>query len=137
MGKESESDEPEVPEGQGLMGGITAYHIRLLCESGLDGGGGYEPRQVGQWSLDQIWFRLVDKGILKQPIGNRTATASALHAIGAVKPDKDGLLAGRDRDGNPIKGRVRGVSVARQLMNAKKARDAKQRKDKPNGTRIG
>ncbi len=49
-----------------------------------------------------------------------------------VKPGTDGRMAGRDGDGNPIRGVFRGKSVARRLMEeqAKKASGKKSRKRK-------
>ncbi len=49
----------------GLLGGITAYHLRLLCESPWEGGGGYTPEQVGRMTPDQVWFRLCKIDVLK------------------------------------------------------------------------
>ncbi len=52
--------------GGGLDFGITVYHLRMLCESGWNGGGGYTPSQVGEMSPDQIFFRLCDIEMLRR-----------------------------------------------------------------------
>lgn len=99
-----------------MLGGITAYDLRLLCESGWNGGAGYTPNQIGQMTLDQIWFRLCNKELLKREVGKREEKMETLVAAGSLKADEDGLIKGRAEDGTPIKGRIKGKSVARQLM---------------------
>ena len=67
-------------------------------------------------TLDQIWFRLCDIDILKKDVGSRTESVKTLNAIGSIKPDKDGFIKGRAADGTLIKGRIRGKSLAREMM---------------------
>ena len=110
----------EFLEGSGLLGGITAYHIRMLCENTFNGGGGYTPEQVGQMTLDQIWSRLCDLNLLKEI---RTETTSPLKATPKME---DGYVIGRDKDGGLIRGKIRGKSKARELM--EKAEQKKKRK---------
>ena len=38
----------------------------MLCENEWNGGAGYTPNEVGNMTPDQIYFRLIDKGILKK-----------------------------------------------------------------------
>jgi len=100
----------------------------MLCESGWNGGGGYTPQQVSQMTLDQIWFRLCDEKILKREVGGRTEKMSGLEAIGTIKPDKDGMVRGRAKDGTLIRGRIGGKSLARQLMEKEEKRKRKEKK---------
>jgi hypothetical protein len=108
-----------VVDGGGLLAGITAWHIRRLCDNPWDGGGGYAAEQVGRMTLDQIWARLCDADLLKREVGSRTEKREVVQVRAAAK---DGKIAGRDRDGNPIRGIVRGKSVARQLMEEQEKR---------------
>ena len=87
----------------------------MLCESEWNGGGGYTPREVGQMTMDQIWFRLCDLEVLKKKLGDRTESVAALGALGAVKTDKKGFVKGRAADGSPIKGKITGKSLARRM----------------------
>jgi len=100
----------------------------MLCESGWNGGGGYTPEEVGKMTLDQIWFRLCDMEILKKKVGERTENVKALGGLAKIKPDKDGFIRGRAADGTPIKGRIRGKSLARELM--EKAEEERKNKAK-------
>lgn len=55
--------------------------------------------------------------ILKEDVGKRTTSvAPGVVVDQGVKPDTDGLIRGRAEDGTPIRGRVQGISKARQLM---------------------
>lgn len=100
----------------GLLGGVTAWHLRVLCENPWNGGGGYTPAEVGDMTLDQVWFRLCDVNLLKREVGERTEAMQTARAIGELKPAGDGTVAGRAADGTPIRGRMRGRSRARELM---------------------
>jgi hypothetical protein len=64
--KARQEDDPEVVTGGGLDFGINSYHLRMLCESGWNGGGGYTPEQVGDMTPDQIYFRLCEIDLLKR-----------------------------------------------------------------------
>jgi len=92
--------------------------LRILCENPWEGGGGYSPREVAEWTLDQCWFRMCDRNILK--LAGRTMAVDPK----AVKASDSGEIAGRAADGTPIKGRIAGKSVARQLMERKREREA-------------
>jgi len=111
-------------ESSGLLGGLTTYHFRMLCENPWEGGGGYTPEQVGRMTLDQIWFRLCEMSILKEGEGKRVEQLSSLAATSLA--DKDGLMKGKAKDGTPIHGKIRGKSKARELM--EKAEQKKKRK---------
>ena len=63
---------------------------------------------------DQIYHRLCDRDILRVRGGKRVQKVSAL------KPDADGRVAGRAADGTPIRAKVGGKSLAKQIReNAK------------------
>ena len=64
---------------------------------------------------------LTDHKYLRKEANVRSVTVPA--AAGAVPAGEDGKVRGRDADGNPIRGVIRGKSKARQLMEAKEARD--------------
>lgn len=96
----------------------------------MNGGGGYTPDEVGNMTLDQIWFRLCDADVLKKSVGNRTEKVDSVGALMKLKPDEAGLYKGRAVDGSKIKGRIGGKSKARQLMEQEAARIAKEKKSK-------
>jgi hypothetical protein len=119
----------------------------MLCENPMNGGGGYTPEEIGLMTLDQIWFRLCDAEILKRKTGFRVENISASSMKGNIRPNKDGLYKGRDKDGNLIMGRVGGKSLNRQIMERverekkekqkqdrrKKRRDRRERREKNRG----
>lgn len=94
----------------------------------MNGGGGYTPDEVGNMSLDQLWFRLCDTEILKRKTGFRVEKISGGAARATLKPNKDGLFRGRDINGNPILGTITGKSLNRRLMEAAEAE--KKQKEK-------
>lgn len=102
----------------------------MLTENPWNGGCGYTPLEVGQMSMDQIWSRLCDIDILKNSSGNHTLTVTPQAVPGILSSDEDGLIAGRASDGTPIKGRIRGKSVARELMEREAARKQKEERRK-------
>jgi hypothetical protein len=109
--------------------GINAWHLRMLCESPWEGGAGYTPQQVGQMTLDQIWFRLCDKEILKRDSGLQRGM-TGLDALSTLKPDEDGMFKGRATDGTPMKAKIGGKSLARRLMEQQeKEEEEKERKE--------
>lgn len=99
------------------MCGLTVSHIRSLCENPWEGGGGYSPRDVADWSLDQIFMRLVDK---KNLTSRRTRSVSRDQVPTLL--DNDGLIKGKDAEGNPIRLPYSGKSVARRLIEAEEAK---------------
>lgn len=120
-------------ESGGLLGGLNAYHFRILCESSMNGGGGYLPSELGEMSLDQLWFRLCDTEILKRKVGDRMEKVGSKDSLGLLKPDKDGYIRGRDKDGNPIKlkRKIGGMSLNRRLMmEAEEKKKKELRKEK-------
>jgi len=100
------------------MGKVNAWMLRLLCDNPWDGGGGFQPNDIAQWTSDQIWFRLCDRGLMK--LGGRTQSMGPFE----VKADEDGMIKGRTPDGQLIKARVEGKSLARQLMEKEQAKKA-------------
>jgi len=115
-------------ESGGLTGGLTAWHLRLLCDNPWNGGGGYSPREVAEWSLDQVWFRLCELETLKHEVGGRAERMETAAAMGVLRPAEDGTVMGRAADGTPIRGRVRGKSLARELMEREVAERKRKRK---------
>jgi hypothetical protein len=107
-------DDGEVYCG-GLLSGINAYHIRILTENEMNGGGGYTYDEVGRMTLDQVWHRLCDMDVLKKPIGGRTKKFGGISALNVLKPDKDGMVRGVSADGKPIMGRIGGKSKCQLL----------------------
>lgn len=126
---ESSEDSERIDVG-GLLGGLTAYHIRILCDNPWDGGAGYTIEQVGQMTLDQIWARLCDRDVLKRAVGQRHSLVTSLEALTVVKPDNSGLIKGVSRDGKPMKARIAGKSKARQLMEEREKRKAQERAER-------
>jgi len=130
----SEDEEPVVDVG-GLLR-LNAYQLRILTENPFSGGAGYNYRELGQMTLDQVHHRLCDMDILKDPVGQRTKSFDGKAALGVVKPDEDGYIKGRDAKGNPIKAKIGGKSLARRLMEEEQARkeatasDRKRRRSK-------
>lgn len=102
------------------MGKVNAWMLRLLCDNPWEGGGGHQPRDVARWTPDQVWFRLCSRDLLKSEGGSQTTEPMA------VKVGTDGMVAGRAADGTPIKGRITGKSLARQLIEQAQARKAKE-----------
>jgi hypothetical protein len=121
-------DGEEPVELGGLLGGLTAWHLRMLCETPWEGGGGSVPPDLFHWTLDQVWFRLCDKDLLKHPVGGRVEKMESLQATGALKRYEDGTFAGRAADGTPIRGRIGGESVAARLAREQAEREGKKKK---------
>ena len=117
-------DDGEVYCG-GLLSGINAYHIRILTENVMNGGGGYTYDEVERMTLDQVWHRLCAMDILKKPVGSRTKKLDGVAALSTLMPDKDGRIHGLSSDNKPILGRVGGKSkcqlVTEQIQTLKTA----------------
>lgn len=133
-----EAGDDEINRPRDLLCGLGPKHIRLLCDNPWEGGRGYRPSDVGDMTLDQIFFLLCDRDNLRGSAKHRTKTVNS----GAVpKPGKDGLIAGRDSTGKPIRLPVKGESLAARLTReAKEKRDAaakgkvKEKKGRRRGT---
>lgn len=117
-----ESDSPSEPKEEesprDLLCGLGPWHIHVLCMNSWEGGRQYTPSQVGDLTLDEAFMLLADKKMLRKSGKRRTMKTDA------IKTDADGFVHGRTKDGEPIKGRVRGKSVARQLMEEEEAKKA-------------
>lgn len=107
------------------MFGIGPKHIRRLCDSPWEGGYGYTPEEVGRMTLDQVFMLLTDSKFLRGSASRRTSKVSTNDLAATAK---DGKIQGRDRDGNPIVGRIRGKSLARELMEKKQREEAERKK---------
>jgi len=133
--KAAEDDKPVVNVG-GLLR-LSAYQLRILTENPFVGGAGYSYKEVGQMTLDQVHHRLCEIEILEKPVGERTKQFEGKSALGVLKPDENGYVKGRDAQGNPIKGRMGGKSLARQLMEQKQARKEEEVRKKKRKRRRG
>ena len=102
--------------------------MRILCDSPWEGGRGYTPTEVGELTLDEVMMLLTDRKLLQDGKGHRKQQMSATTASMMAE---DGKLRGRDKDGNPMVARIAGVSKARRLMEAAKARREAEQKNKP------
>ncbi len=102
------------------MCGITPHHIRQLTESSWEGGRQYSPNQIGDFSLDQLYFLLVKKENLRGP-RNQVKTVSTYEAAG-FKADEQGLIKGVSGDGKPMKAAFKGMSKAARLRAEAEAR---------------
>lgn len=100
----------------GLLGGLTPWHVRRLCDNSWEGGFGYTPQQVGALTLDQILMLLGDRKMLKGKTGRRSRETKTEAAMAMA--DKDGMVKGRAADGSPMRARVTGKSKAKQLLEA-------------------
>jgi hypothetical protein len=112
-----EADPEETVLCGGLLGGITAYHLRLLCESPWEGGGGYMPEQVARMTPDQVWFRLCKLDVLKNA-PSRTEKRELPEEI----PGGDGMLV-RMSDGT-----LKRLPVIKASELAEKGRRKRRRK---------
>lgn len=112
------------------MRGIGPWHIRILCDHPWEGGFGYSPQQVGTFTLDQIFMLFANRKILRSRKKARTTKLPSLQASQVTTPDGDGLVKGRDKDGNPMRAKIGGKSLARQLMEAE-AKEQEQEQDEP------
>ena len=104
----------------------------MLTENPWEGGGGHTIEEVGQMTLDQIWFRLCDKKLLEGNPERRVTKTLPM----AVEPGKDGMIKGRDKHGNPILGRITGKSKARRLMEAEAERIRLKQEEVPEVKRL-
>lgn len=99
----------------GLLGGITAWHVRKLCDSPWEGGGGYTPDQVGRMTPDQVWFRLCKSDVFEK--ANRLTKPEPVE-----KPSEEGSVMIRGEDGTR-----RAVKVVRAADVVKKKRRRRKR----------
>jgi len=74
-------------------------------------------------------LRLCDRNLLK--LDGRKQSMLPM----AVKTDEDGTVAGRAADGMPIRGRIAGKSLARQLMEKAQVRKAEEETKSKRGRR--
>ena len=126
-----EGERDEEPRG-GLLCGITPWHVRILIDDPWEGGRGQQLSEVKKMTLDQVLMALADRKVLKARQRRGGWTKAEPLAV-AARADKDGLVAGRAADGTPIKGRIGGKSVARQLMEREAAKQKQGRKRRRRG----
>lgn len=84
-------------------------------------------------TLDQIWFRLCDKDVLKREVGKRTEKMESAGAMGSIKQNKDGMIRGRDKDGNVIRGKIRGKSLAKELTEREERKRRREKRTRRKG----
>lgn len=84
-------------------------------------------------ALDQIWMCLCDMEMMKAKADPYHSSKSG--AASPVPVDANGMMKGRDEHGNPIKGRFRGKSKARQLMEEAQQRRSDEAKVNAKGKR--
>ena len=78
-------------------------------------------------TIDQILMRLTDKKLLE---GKGKRGQAMLPMAAAALANKEGFIKGRAADGTPIKGRIAGKSLAKQLAEKAVARRAAEQKKK-------
>lgn len=108
-----------------LLYGISPIHIRTLCSSTFDGGYGYDPNTVANFTLDQIFMLLCDKNTLRAGGKSRIEKVSSLAALSSVDWDVDGKIRGVSASGKPMKAEIKGKSKARRLMEEEEQKRAK------------
>lgn len=106
-----------------MLGGIGPWHIRVLTDDPWLGGMGHPLQEVANWTLDQILFALGER---KHYLKRRRSVAPT-EATGMT--DEKGLIRGRAADGTPIRGRIVGKSLARQLIEEAEAEAERKRQD--------
>lgn len=111
-GTDEADEEDDENRPRDLLCGLGPKHIRLLCDNPWEGGRGYRPNDVGDMTLDQIFFLLCDRDNLR---GSKKSRVKSVNFGAAPKPGKDGLIAGRDAQGKPIRLAVKGESLAARL----------------------
>ncbi len=95
----------------------------MLCENPMEGGFGYLPSEVGELTLDQVFFLLTDrKNLSRKPGGSRTASVTPVAGMA--------LRKGRAADGTLIQARVTGKSLARRLMEEEAEKKLKEVEEK-------
>ncbi len=128
------SDESEQASG-GLDFGITAWHMRLLCEpaNAFGGGGaGMTIEQVAMLTPDQAYFRLFSLNTLKVSAGGKRIKKVSADGL-PVLANKDGMVAGITRDGKRVYKTIgSGKSRARKLME-----EARQKRLQERGRKRG
>lgn len=111
------------------VGKVNSWMLRTLCENPWEGGGGHQPTDVARWTPDQVWFRLCDKNLLK--LDGRIQSVDPQ----VVRTSSDGTVAGRAADGTPLRGRIAGKSLARQLLEQAQVRKAAEEVGSKRGRR--
>lgn len=80
----------------------------------MEGGCGHDPRDVANWTLDQIFSQLTDRKRLRRREGGpRTLPTAPENAAGLT--GADGKVAGRDGEGRPLRARVGGMSKVQMI----------------------
>ena len=79
---------------------LNAYHLRVLCESPMNGGGGLSPNEVGDLSVDQLWFLLCDiENLKKECAGSLTISSPSPGSFSTALPRRLKVSSRRSRLG--------------------------------------
>jgi len=79
-------------------------------------------KEIGTWTLDQVFFMLCDRENLRRSGRDRVRSMESLSALSILTPDADGMIQGRSSTGEGMRATIRGKSKARELMEAEKER---------------
>jgi len=123
-GSDNDEDEPS-----DLLYGIGPGHIRILCNPPLEGGYGYDPIKVGDFTLDQIFMLLCDSAVLRMG-KKRVENVPAVVAMGSMSPDEKGRYKGRSSSGKEISAEIRGKSKASRLREEYEKKIQKEHENK-------
>ena len=84
---------------------------------------------VAEMSLDQVFMLLTDRKNLKSKgVASKSFTPSESSAL--LKPDADGFIKGRTADGQPMKARIGGRSLASRMREEMERKEAKEKGQK-------
>ena len=110
-----------------MLCGISPWHVRVLCENPFHCGLGrqYTPSDVGEMTLDQIFFLLADIQVLRAK-KTREMSVDPL----SIVPGKDGNIKGRAVDGSVIKAKIKGESLAARLNRELREKMEKEEKER-------
>ena len=108
----------------------------MLCTNGFEGGYGYTPNQVGEMTLDQIFFLLCDKDVLRGSGKKRVVAYESMAVAGSLPVDSKGFTAGRDKHGNPMRAKILGKSKAARILEAQQAKKETEKQVKPKRKKV-
>lgn len=114
-----------------MLFGIGPREIRLLIDDPWEGGRGHSLREVSGWTLDQVLMALADrKSLVSRQRSQKMEPKLAPRS-------EDGMITGRAADGTEIRGRVRGKSKCRELMEIEDQKQRKQNRKRRRGRKKG
>lgn len=125
--EEGGSSDEEGPSD--LLYGLGPGHIRILCNPPLEGGYGYDPIKVGDFTLDQVFMLLCDSAVLRMG-KERVESVPSIVAMGSMSPDERGRYKGRSSSGKEISAEIRGKSKASRLREEHEKQIQKEHENK-------